>query len=323
MTRSHPGRLSLVLPAYGEAENLRSLLPRLLELESLADALEVVVVDDHSPDDTLEVLRDFAERDSRVRGLRLASNSGSHLAILCGLEAATGEAAVVLAADGQDPPEVVEKLVTAWREGAQVVWAVRQSREGESVRTRGFSRLYWWLMNRTTGLRLPPAGADLCLLDRRVIDAVISIPEHRVSLFALIASLGFRQVEVPYAKQARRAGRSKWTFRKKLGLVMDSVVGFSTWPLRMATILGFVYAVCGFSYAALLLVNKLTGGRIFGAVPVTGFAALMTVLLISSGTIMLMLGIFGEYLWRALDQVRGRPRYLIEDSTSARGKERS
>jgi glycosyltransferase involved in cell wall biosynthesis len=312
-------QLTIVLPAYGEADNLRSLLPSLLT-QPTNTRLQIVVVDDHSKDDTFDVVREWAARDSRVEGLRLARNSGSHLAILCGLRAARGAAAVVLAADGQDPPDFVPRLVAAWREGAQVVWAVREGREEEAASTVFLSRAYYWLMNTIGDVRLPPSGADFFLIDRRVIEALLAIPEYRISLFALIASLGFRQVEIPYVKRARSSGVSKWTLRKKVRLLLDSLTGFSTVPLRLATVLGFAYASGGFIYAFLLVANKLSSGRIFGGVPVNGFAALMTVLLISSGCIMVVLGIFGEYLSRALEQVRGRPRFLVEDSTDSIGR---
>jgi dolichol-phosphate mannosyltransferase len=313
---TRPDRLSVVLPAYGEAANLELMLPRLLAADLGAELGEIVVVDDHSADDTLGVLRRLAARDPRVRGLRLARNSGSHLAILCGLKRIRGEVAVVLAADGQDPPEVIAQLLREWRQGAQVVWAVRAAREGVSWWTRLSSRIFYAVMNAVSEVRLPPGGADFFLIDRRVADALVAVPEHRVSLFTLLASLGFRQAEVPYTKRARQAGRSGWTARRKLRLFLDSVLGYSTLPLRLATAFGFAYAAAGFVYATLLVTNKVTDGRIFGGVPVTGFAALMTVLLISSGTILVVLGIFGEYLWRALEEVRGRPRFLVEDSVN-------
>jgi dolichol-phosphate mannosyltransferase len=306
-TAPGPFSLSVVVPAYEEAENLRLLIPRLLALEALASDLHVVVVDDHSADDTFAVVRRFAAADARVTGVRLARNSGSHLAILCGLRVARGDAAVVLAADGQDPPEEIERLVQAWRAGAHVVWAVRAERKGETRATRLLSRLYYSLMNRVSDVRLPPAGADFFLLDRVVVDALVAIPERSVSLFALIASLGFRQVEVAYVKGPRISGRSKWSLTRKVRLLVDSLVGFSTLPLRLATILGFLYTAGGVIYAALVL---------FGVIPATSLAALMAALLISSGTIMVILGIFGEYLWRALDEVRGRPRFLVEDSVN-------
>jgi len=309
-------RLSFVMPAFAEAENLALLLPRLLAQAALADELEVVVVDDHSPDGTFAVVREWGARDARIRGVRLARNSGSHMAIVCGLSAAAGDAVIVLAADGQDPPEVAAELVAAWRAGAQVVWAVRDKRERESLATRLGSRLYYALMNRLSSVRLPPTGADFFLLDRRVLGALLAIPEHNVSLFALVVALGFRQQEVRYVKQSRLSGRSKWTLRRKLRLFIDSMIGFSTLPLRLATGLGFADAAGGYVYAALLVFNRLSGGMLFGAVALTGWSALMVVLLVSSGTILIVLGIFGEYLWRALEEVRGRPRFLVEDEVN-------
>jgi dolichol-phosphate mannosyltransferase len=311
-----PARLSFVLPAFSESRNLALLFPRLLAQAHLADELEVVVVDDHSPDDTFAVVREWAIRDPRIRGVRLARNSGSHMAILCGLQAASGDPLIVLAADGQDPPESTGALLTAWSDGAQVVWAVRDSREDASLVTRLASRLYYALMNRFTSVRFPPTGADFFLLDRRVLGALLAIPEHNVSIFALVVSLGFRQTEIRYAKQSRLSGRSKWTLRRKLRLVADSLVGFSTLPLRLATGLGFLHAIGGFLYAALLVANRLSDGALLGEVALTGWSALMVVLLVSTGSIMIVLGIFGEYLWRALEEVRGRPRFLVEDEVN-------
>ncbi len=306
------------MPAFAEARNLELLFPRLIAQAHLADELEVVVIDDHSPDATFAVVREWAARDARIRGLRLARNAGSHMAILCGLQAASGDALIVLAADGQDPPEAAGQLLEAWSAGAQVVWAVREGREDTSLVTRLGSRLYYALMNRLSSVRLPPTGADFFLLDRRVLGALLAIPEHNVSIFALVVSLGFRQAEIGYTKQSRLSGRSKWTLRRKIRLLLDSVIGFSTLPLRLATGLGFAYAAGGFLYATLLVINRLSGGMLFGAVTLTGWSALMVVLLVSSGSIMIVLGIFGEYLWRALEEVRGRPRFLVEDEVNLR-----
>ncbi len=304
--------VSVVLPAYCESESLMSLIPRILA--HLPDASsEVIVVDDHSQDGTIEVVRSWSARDARVRGIRLARNAGSHMAILCGMSHARGAAVVVLAADGQDPPELVPALVEGWRAGAQVVWAVRKGREGESRLSLTLSSAYYRLMNRWTSVRLPSTGADFFLLDRRVVDVLKALPERNTSLFALISWLGFRQMEVSYDKKARSSGKSSWTFRRKVRLAMDSLFGFSVAPLKLASALGFIYAVVGFAYAVLLIINKLTSGRVFGGMAAEGWSALMVVILISSGTLMLVLGLFGEYLWRTLEEVRGRPRFVVEE----------
>ena len=305
-------RLSFVMPAFGEADNLPQMLPRVLAQASLCDELEVVVVDDHSRDDTFAVLQEWGARDSRIKAIRLARNSGSHMAVLCGLSACTGDAVVVLAADGQDPPEFTNELLAARARGHQVVWAVRSAREGETLVTRLFSRLYYATMNRWSSVQLPPSGADFLMLDRRVVDALVEIPERNTSLLALITWLGFNQTSLPYIKEARLSGRSKWTFRKKVRLALDSLIGFSTLPLRMATTVGTVFGGAGFVYAGLLVANKLSGGAIFGEAPIVGWNALMVTVLVSSGTLMVMLGVVGEYLWRALEEVRGRPRFVAE-----------
>jgi polyisoprenyl-phosphate glycosyltransferase len=243
------------------------------------------------------------------------------MAILCGMSYARGAAVVVLASDGQDPPELLPALVESWRGGAQVVWAVREGREGQSGVSLALSSFYYKLMNRWTSVRLPATGADFFLLDRRVVDVLKSLPERNTSLFALVAWLGFRQAEVRYDKKARASGKSSWTFQKKLRLAMDSLFGFSVAPLKLASALGFVYALAGFTYAILLIVNKLTSGRVFGGVAAEGWSALMVIILISSGTLMLVLGLFGEYLWRTLEEVRGRPRFVVEESVNEPGEE--
>ena len=308
--------VSVVLPAYREAGNLNGLIPRVLAHLPADTVSEVIVVDDHSDDGTIEVVRSWAGQDPRVRGIRLARNAGSHMAILCGMSYARGAAVVVLAADGQDPPELIPALVASWQGGAQVVWAVRERREGESRLSLAFSAAYYKLMNRWTSVRLPSTGADFFLLDRRVVDVLKALPERNTSLFALVSWLGFRQAEVRYDKKARSSGKSSWTFGKKLRLAMDSLFGFSVAPLKLASALGFLYALGGFTYAILLVINRITAGRVFGGVAVQGWSALMVIILISSGSLMLVLGLFGEYLWRTLEEVRGRPRFIVEESVN-------
>ena len=308
-------RLSFVLPAFAEAENLERLIPRILAQNILAEELEIVIVDDHSPDSTIDVIRSWAACEAAVRGVRLARNTGSHMAILCGLTECTGDAVIVLAADGQDPPELASTLVAKWREGAHVVWAVRGRRHGASRVSLLLSRTYYRLMNRLTSLRLPQTGADFFLLDRRVVDVLKNLPERNTSIFALISWLGFRQAEVGYEKHARESGRSKWTVAAKIRLALDSFFSFSVMPLKFASALGLVYAMAGVLYAAALAANKLTNGRVFGQMAIEGWSALMVVLLVSSGTLMFL---FGEYLRRTLEEVRGRPRFVVEERVNSR-----
>lgn len=303
--------LSIVTPAYNEARNLPVLYERLVQvIGGLAMEWEWIVVDDHSGDDTFAVAAGIAQRDGRVRAIRLARNSGSHTATSCGLHQARGDCAVVLAADLQDPPETLPALLDQWQAGNQVVWAVRARREGERASTVGFARLYYLIMRRLVGMQeMPASGADFFLLDRRVLDAFCQFNESNVSILALLTWMGFRQTSITYDKQARLHGQSGWSLGKKFKLVVDSVTSFSYLPIRLMSIVGFIVAIIGFLYAGVVVVNALAGR------PPEGWASLMVVVLVVGGIQMLMMGVLGEYLWRALDEARGRPRYIIETST--------
>jgi dolichol-phosphate mannosyltransferase len=279
-------------------------------LGSLDVDWEWIVVDDHSPDDTFKTITTIAMRDSRVRAIRLARNFGSHKAIICGLDHAQGDCAIVLAADLQDPPETVPALVAKWREGAQVVWAARASREGEKATTTGLARLYYLMMRRVVGLKeIPSMGADFFLIDRVVINALRQFNEANASILALITWMGFCQTTITYGKQARQHGRSGWSLEKKLKLAVDSITSFTYLPIRLMSYVGLVVAMLGFLYAVVVIINAVAGH------PVQGWASLMVVLLVVGGIQMLMMGVLGEYVWRALDEARQRPRYLIEATT--------
>jgi dolichol-phosphate mannosyltransferase len=268
---------------------------------------ELVVVDDHSVDATPRVIAELCVRDERVKTLRFSRNFGSHAALTAGLEHATGVAAVVLAADLQDPPETIPSLLQAWREGAATVWAVRGQREGESLHTRLTARLFYLLIRRLTRMSVPPDGVDFFLVDRVVIEALRLVPETNSSLIAQIQWLGFSQSSFFYTKEARASGRSKWTLAKRIKLSIDWIVGFSYFPIRCMSALGLGFAVVGFGYSFFLIVR-----RIVFVVPVEGWTSLISVVLITSGVQMMMLGVLGEYLWRSFEASRQRPRYVIE-----------
>jgi glycosyltransferase involved in cell wall biosynthesis len=300
--------VSIVTPAYNEAE---SLVPLYLRLCAVFGALDVewewVVIDDHSSDITFDLLENMAQRDPRIRALRFARNSGSHLAVTCGLREAAGACAVIIAADLQDPPETLPDLIAHWRKGAQVVWAARAARHGENISTTGFARLYYWLMRSFVGLKqMPVTGADFFLLDRCVLDSFREFQESNASIMTLILWMGFRQDSITYEKQARVHGSSKWNLESKLKLVVDSITAFTYKPIRCMSYAGFVVALVGFLYALDVVFNALAGH------PVPGWTSLMVVVLVLGGFQMIMMGVLGEYLWRALDETRRRPRYLIE-----------
>src|SRR6266850_4125684 len=303
--------LSVVTPAYNEADNLPLMYRRISAILTPLDLdWEWIVVDDHSNDHTFRVVADIAMRDVHLRAIRFARNFGSHKAISCGLDHAQGDCAVVLAADLQDPPETIPTLLAKWREGAQVVWAARAGREGEKATTVGLARLYYLLMRRVVGLKeIPSMGADFFLIDRCVIDALRQFNESNASILALITWMGFRQTTIAYDKQARKHGRSGWTLEKKLKLALDSITSFTYLPIRLMSYVGLVVAMLGFLYTVVVIIDALAGQ------PVQGWASLMVVLLVIGGIQMLMMGVLGEYVWRALDEARQRPRYLIEETT--------
>src|SRR6266545_2402094 len=231
--------ISILTPAFNEAANLPALYARLVDtMRGVGGDWEWVIVDDHSRDETFAVIEALALRDARVRGFRLARNSGSHVAITCGLHQVEGDAAVMMAADLQDPPETLPAMVARWRQGAQVVWATRRVQPGDRSH-KGFAALYYWMMRRVVGMtEMPARGADFFLVDRMVINAFRRFPERNVSVLALITWLGFRQESVEYDKQPRTAGQSGWTLSQKINLVVDSVTSFSGFPIRICTYVG-------------------------------------------------------------------------------------
>ncbi len=299
--------LSILTPAYNEAENLDHLYQRLLDtMTALRLDWEWVIVDDHSRDGTFDVIARLAGRDPRVRGIRLARNSGSHVAIMCGLHHVRGDAAVMMAGDLQDPPETLGRMLDRWTNGARVVWAARRMQPGERSHAR-FAAFYYWLMRRVVGMtEMPVNGADFFLVDRVVIEAFRSCRERNMSIFALITWLGFRQEQIDYDKQPRAAGTSGWTLAKKVKLVVDSVTAFSDLPVRLCSGAGLLLIAVGF----VLLLGVATILPSLGGV--MWVVALMFGL---TGVQLLGLGIVGEYVWRALDESRGRPAYVIEALT--------
>jgi polyisoprenyl-phosphate glycosyltransferase len=304
-------RLSVVIPAYCEGEGLRALADRLKGvLDQLALPAEVILVDDHSTDHSTRVMREISEKDTRFQFIRLSRNLGSHRAILAGLEHARGECAVFMAADLQDPPELIPELLDRWQHGFKTVWAVRAKREGVPWIDRAFAKGFYWLFNRFGEIALPPDGADFALIDAVVVRALVESVGANPSIFAEIAKLGFSQAELAYTKNARQFGKSKWGLRRKLKLFADTFVAFSYAPIRSMSYVGLTVAVLGFIFAIGVIMKHLVWGH-----PVEGWASIMVAVLIIGGVQMLMLGVLGEYLWRTLDEAKRRPRYFIEEGT--------
>lgn len=304
--------LSIVIPVYNEEAALPALVDRLHSfMERLAplDA-EIILADDHSSDRSPELLKDICQRDGRFRYARLAKNSGSHVAIIAGLAQARGECAVFLAADLQDPPELIMQMLDLWRAGHHVVWAVREERAGISKADLFLANTFYRLLNFLGEVNLPPRGSDFALLDRKVVDALLKSAGSHPSVGGEIARLGFSSAQITYTKEKRAAGGSKWTLKKKLTAFADAFVSFSYAPLRAMSYLGMLFSLLGFMYALIVAVL-----RLMTRTPVQGWSSLIVVVLVLGGVQMMMLGVLGEYLWRTLEAARQRPIYFLEDTS--------
>jgi dolichol-phosphate mannosyltransferase len=309
-------QLSVVLPCYNERETLGPLTERLVPLleRAVGGRFEIVFVDDGSTDGCGEMLDRLAEQDPRVVVLHFSRNFGHQAALSAGLEASTGAAVVLMDSDLQDPPEVIELFLARWREGHEVVYAVRRKRKEGPLKRTAYA-LFYRSMRAIADIDIPPDAGDFCLLDRAVVDVLTGLRERQPFLRGLRSWVGFRQVGVEYDRQARFAGAPKYTLRKLVRLAVSGYVGFSVAPLRLATWLGFAAAVVGFLLALWAVVTQLL------AIPAPrGWASTMATVLFLGGVQLLVLGVIGEYLGRVYDEVRGRPRYIVRRQAGYGGR---
>lgn len=304
---SEPPTISVVVPAYFNEDSVPELVGRLTDVarETPDERFEFVFVDDGSGDGTFALLSAAAEEDDRVSVARLARNFGSNAAILAGLGYATGDAAVVISADLQDPPELIPELIHAWRDGAQVVLATRRKRH-DPIQARFFAAVFNRLVRRFVFSDFPPGGFDFMLVDRRVIDILVGLQEKNSYIFGQTMWVGFERRVVPYDRAERRGGRSRWTTAKKIKYFIDAFAAFSYLPIRLASIAGFCLAASGFLYILVIVAIYFAG-----KVAIQGWASLTAIVLLTSGVQLILLGVMGEYLWRTLDESRQRPPFVI------------
>lgn len=302
-------KISIVIPVYYNKENLDILYNDIKEkvIDKIDYEYEIIMVDDGSKDGSYEKMQEIALRDSNIRIFHLSRNFGSHAAILCGLEKCTGNCAIIKAADIQEPTELILQMVDNWKQGNNVVIALRQAREEGKSQTL-FANLYYWLIRKTALPNMPKGGFDVYLLDRKVINVLSSLDEKNSALTGQILWSGFRTGYVSYVRKAREIGTSRWTFKKKLRLVSDTLFSFSTLPIKLVSIIGAISFFGALLWAVLEFVFKL-----IGLIEVSGWTTLFIFNLLSFGIIMMTLGIFGEYLWRIFDASRNRPPYIVED----------
>ena len=304
-------KLSIVVPVYFNELNLPDTVPQLLALEPQLPGgmeLELVFVDDGSGDRSLEILREYQSRTpDKITVVSLSRNFGSMSAILAGLQVSSGDCVGMIAADLQDPPELFLEMARHWRAGSKVALAVRSDRE-ESWSQKTFANTYYALIRRFALSNYPAGGFDFFLIDRQVVDDLLGIREKNTNLMSLIFWLGYRPVMIPYVRRARQKGVSRWTLSKKIKLFIDSFVSFSYVPIRALSLTGFAVAIGAFVYAGWVLYQRLIHN-----IPVQGYAPIVILLALFSGVQMAMLGVLGEYLWRALDETRRRPPFVIDD----------
>ncbi len=302
--------LSIVIPVFNEAENLPTLHARLTTaLNDLGFDYEIVFVDDGSQDQSPDILRRLEVEDRRIVVVEFARNFGHQVAISAGLEHSRGRVVCIMDADLQDPPEVLHKFLAKWQEGWEVVYAVRTERKewwGKRLAYAGFYRL----LQRVSNIDIPLDAGDFCVMDRRVVDLLVRMPERNRFVRGIRSWVGFKQIGVPYARQARHAGSPKYTFRKLLYLALDGLISFSHMPLRIITIVGFTVSALSFLVAMIYVIKKVTMG-----VGVPGFTTLVVSIFFLAGIQLMTIGVIGEYIGRISDEVKRRPLYVARRVT--------
>jgi dolichol-phosphate mannosyltransferase len=302
--------LSVVIPAFNEQENVAPIYERLIKvLEPEVAGLEILYVDDGSSDATWEQISRLAGEDPRVRGIRFARNFGQQAALTAGVDAALGTAVVIIDADLQDPPEVIPEMLAKWRDGYEVVYAQRESREGESWFKMASAALFYRILRSLTNVDVPVDTGDFRLIGPRAIAAFRSLPERNRFIRGLVTWIGFPQAAVTYRRDARHAGETKYSFRKMLGFALDGLTSFSFVPIRLALWIGLLVVVAGFGFGATMVGLRIAGTSWAGE----SWLALAVIFL--GGVQLLTLGVLGEYLARVTDEARQRPLYLIHESS--------
>ena len=305
-------KLSIIIPVYFNEPNINKTYKELEEvvlknLKSYKYNYELIFVDDGSKDNSVGLIRELMKKHKNIKLVRLSRNFGSHPAILAGLSVCTGDAAAFISADLQDPPKIILEMLEKYEEGNQAVIAVRKNRE-ESFIQKFFSNTYYKIMQKIAISNMPKGGFDCFLIDRKIINVLVQMQEKNTSLMGLILWSGFKLEKIYYTRKKREDGKSRWTLSKKIKYFTDSIISFSFFPIRCISVIGFM-----FFFFSLIALAYIFFQKIFGNIPVQGYTTLILVLLMSSGLILLTLGIIGEYLWRIFDATKTRPTYIIDE----------
>ena len=301
--------LSIVVPVYNESQSIDAFYKRTTQTVRELDSFcyEFVFVDDGSHDNSYSKLVELADSDPNVRIIKLSRNFGHQIAITAGMDAAVGDAVVVIDADLQDPPEAIRKFVGKWQEGYDVVYGIREKREGESKLKLLTAKYFYRILNSLTDIDIPADVGDFRLMSRRVVLQLKKIQERDRYIRGLVSWLGFRQTGIYYSRDKRYAGNTKFSYRKMLRFALDGITSFSTLPLKLATWLGYLASLLGFLYACSVVVQKALG------ITVQGWATMMIAMLFLGGVQLIFLGVLGEYIGRIFRETKQRPIYIVEE----------
>lgn len=299
--------LSCVIPCLNEAENLRALLPELLSLFSgLVAAHEIIVVDDGSSDDTSRLLTEWAAREPSLVYVQLSRNFGKEAALTAGIEATRGDVVVCMDADMQHPPSLIPVMLERWKQGVEMVYAVRTDRGDETLLKRVGTRLFYRLMRTSGGLEVPPNAGDFRLMDRSVVNALLELPERDRFMKGLFAWVGFESEPLQYDPSDRLHGVSRFKPLRLFRLAIDGLTAFTTWPLRIMSLSGVLLSFASFTYGLIIVLSHWFWGD-----PVQGWTTLITVILFFAGVQLIAVGVLGEYVSRIFSEVKQRPVYLV------------
>jgi len=309
--------LSVVIPMRNEGAMVDALFARLMPvLDGAAKSFEVVCVNDGSDDDTQERLRAQQDQFPTVRILELSRGFGKEAALTAGIDHASGAAVVVMDADLQDPPELIPEFLSKWKEGYEVVYGVRRSRDQDSWLKRTTAKAFYALFNKLSDTKLPPDAGDFRLMDRAVVNALMSLPEHSRFMKGIFAWVGFKQIGVPFDRPERMAGDSQWPYFKLVRFALDGLFSFSTVPLRLWTWVGMGTASLALLYALYLVMRVFVSGR-----DVPGYASLMVAILFFGGVQLISVGVLGEYIGRIFRETKNRPLYIVKRAYGLGDKE--
>ncbi|HZJ34559.1 MAG TPA: glycosyltransferase family 2 protein [Candidatus Angelobacter sp.] len=308
-------KISILIPAYNEEEVLESLYQRLGKLanDNKSYDFEFLFVNDGSRDKTLEIIKDYAEKDNRVAYVSFSRNFGKEIAMIAGFDHVTGDATVVIDADLQDPPELIPKMIKYWEEGYDDVYAKRNSREGESWLKKASSQWFYRILQKSTNIPIQIDTGDFRLLDRSCVEALKQIRESQRYTKGMFSWIGYKKKEISYDRDPRIAGKSKWNYPKLLNFAIDGITSFTTAPLRISSILGFIVSVIAFIFIIIVVVKT----TLFGD-HVAGYPSLMAVVLFLGGIQLLSLGVIGEYIGRIFNETKQRPLYFVKEYHSGK-----